>query len=93
MQVKIEKKFEVKKPVKSVWEFLSDPRKVATCVPGAQITEAIDNRRYLGSMNIKVGPVVAGFKGEVVIERLDARTLSLSWWGKGGTLRAREMPP
>ncbi|PYR92286.1 MAG: hypothetical protein DMG19_03140 [Acidobacteria bacterium] len=40
MQVKISKTFEVKQPVAQVWEFLSDPRKVATCIPGAQITEA-----------------------------------------------------
>ncbi len=89
MQVKIEKKFEVKKPVKSVWEFLSDPRKVATCVPGAQITEAIDNRRYLGSMNIKVGPVVAGFKGEVVIERLDAKNFVIELVGQGRDVKGK----
>ncbi len=58
MQVKITKTLEVKEPVTRVWGFLSDPRKVATCVPGAQITEAVDERRYIGTINVKVGPVV-----------------------------------
>jgi len=44
MQSKQTKTFQVKEPIERVWSFLSDPRKVAPCLPGAQITEAIDDR-------------------------------------------------
>ena len=83
MQVKISKTFEVKQPVAQVWEFLSDPRKVATCIPGAQITEALDERRYLGTVNAKVGPVLTDYKGELIVERLDAQNYEIGLLGKG----------
>ena len=46
MALKIEKTFEVPEPLEKVWAFLSDPRKVATCVPGAQITDQVDEKTY-----------------------------------------------
>ncbi len=46
MALKIEKTFQVNEPVEKVWSFPRDPRKVATCVPGAQITEQVDEKTY-----------------------------------------------
>ena len=89
MQIKMTKTFEVRGPVAQVWDFLSDPRKVATCVPGAQITEAVDERRYIGTMNVKLGPVVTNFKGELVIERLDAQNLEIELVGNGQVVKGR----
>jgi len=89
MKVKIEKKFEVEAPVQPVWGFLSDPRKVATCVPGAEITEALDDRRYIGTMKVQVGPVVSSLKGELVIERLDAENCEIELVGKGQDIKGK----
>jgi len=89
MQIKITKKFAVKEPVQPVWGFLSDPRKVATCVPGAQIIEALDERRYAGTVNVKVGPVVTRYKGELVIERLDHENYELELVGKGHDVKGK----
>jgi hypothetical protein len=89
MQVRITKTFEVKKPVAQVWEFLSDPRKVATCVPGAQITEALDERRYIAAIHAKVGPVVTDYKGELVVERLDAQNYEIELLGKGTDVKGK----
>ena len=89
MKVKITKTFEVRAPVAKVWSFLTDPRKVATCVPGAQITEAVDERRYIGTMNVKLGPMVTNFKGELVIERLDAQNLEIELVGNGQVVKGR----
>ena len=44
MAVKIEKTFQVDEPVEKVWAFLNDPKKVGVCVPGAQITEQVDEQ-------------------------------------------------
>ena len=92
MQVKISKTFEVKQPIAQVWEFLSDPRKVATCIPGAQITEALDERRYLGTVNAKVGPVLTDYKGELIVERLDGRIMKSHYSVKGQTSKAKDAP-
>ncbi len=89
MKVKITKTFEVREPVANVWDFLTDPRKVATCVPGAQITEAVDERRYIGTINVKVGPVVTNDKGELVIERMDAQNFEIELVGKGQDVKGK----
>jgi len=89
MGIKIEKAFQVKEPVDRVWRFLSDPRKVAGCVPGAQITEAVDARTYKGSIKVQVGPSVTDYKGEVRIERLDDQTYEIELVGKGQDVRGK----
>jgi carbon monoxide dehydrogenase subunit G len=43
MGIPIEKSFEVKAPAGAVWDFLTDPRRVAGCLPGAAITEKVDD--------------------------------------------------
>lgn len=83
MEVKISKSFQVRAPIDRVWEFLADPRKVAPCVPGAQITEAVDDRTYRGTISVKVGPVVTNYKGEVTLSRLDERDHAMELVGRG----------
>ena len=72
MSLRIEKKFVVAAPADAVWAFLIDPRKVASCLPGASITGEIDEKTYAGAMNMKVGPVNAQYRGKLRFERLDA---------------------
>jgi uncharacterized protein len=72
MGMKIEKSFVVAAPLDEVWGFLTDPRKVASCLPGAAVTDQIDERSYGGTMTVKVGPVTASYKGKMRFERLDA---------------------
>jgi carbon monoxide dehydrogenase subunit G len=81
--VKIEKTFQVGEPIEKVWMFLSDPRKVVTCVPGAQITEQVNDTTYKGAIRVKVGPSVTDFKGEVQVVRLDAAAHEIEILGKG----------
>ena len=54
---------------------LSDPKRVATCVPGAKITEQVDDKTYKGTIRVKVGPSATDYKGELQIVRLDAETM------------------
>lgn len=89
MGLKIEKTFEVQEPIEKVWAFLSDPRMVATCVPGAKITEQVDEKTYQGVVKVKVGPSVTDYKGEVQIERLDAENHEIEILGKGQDVRGR----
>jgi len=89
MPIKIEKTFQVKEPADQVWKFLSDPRKVAGCVPGAQITEAVDDRTFKGSIKVQVGPSVTDYKGQVHIERLDDQNHEIELVGKGQDVRGK----
>jgi carbon monoxide dehydrogenase subunit G len=89
MAIKIEKTFQVQEPIERVWKFLSDPRKVANCVPGAQITEAVDDRTYKGLIKVQVGPSVTDYKGEARIERLDEANHEIEIVGKGQDVRGK----
>ena len=89
MAIRIEKTFQIEAPLESVWKFLSDPRKVANCVPGAQITEAVDDRTYKGAIKVQVGPSVTDYKGQVHIERLDDQNHEIEILGKGQDVRGK----
>ena len=60
MAIEIVKKFVVNAPPTVVWGFLTDPQRVAHCMPGAAITDRIDEKTYAGTMAVKVGPVSTG---------------------------------
>src|SRR6516165_2180072 len=89
MAIKIEKTFQVQEPLERVWSFLSDPLKVAKCVPGAQITETVDDRTYKGLIKVQVGPSITDYKGQVHIERLDEQSHEIEMVGKGQDVRGK----
>jgi uncharacterized protein len=89
MAIRIEKTFQVQEPLESVWIFISDPKKVARCLPGAQITEAVDERTFKGVIKVQVGPSVTDYKGQVHIERLDDQTHEIELVGKGQDIRGK----
>lgn len=74
MAFEITKTFTVKAPASHVWDFLVDPRRVASCLPGAAIGDKLDDKTYTGTMTVKVGPVSSSYKGKVVFEKLDAQS-------------------
>ena len=63
----IEEKFSVKAPIGKVWEFLLDAHQLASCVPGCEGVEVIDENTYLTSIKAKVGPISARFKIRLTI--------------------------
>ena len=71
MAMQIDKTFVVRVELSRVWDLLTDPRQVATLLPGAEITEQVDDKTFKGSITVKVGPVATSYKGTVVFERLD----------------------
>jgi carbon monoxide dehydrogenase subunit G len=71
MALQFEHSFVVKAPAARVWAYLTDPFRVAPALPGAAITEKIDDRTYAGTITVKVGPVSARYKGQVRFETLD----------------------
>jgi carbon monoxide dehydrogenase subunit G len=89
MAMQIEKTFQVKEPIEKVWSLLSDPRRVAACVPGAKITEQVDEKTYKGTISVKVGPSATDYKGELEIVRLDAANHEIEILGKGQDVRGR----
>ena len=89
MAIEITKTFQVKEPVEQVWSLLSDPRRVATCVPGAKITEQMDEKTYKGTISVRVGPSATDYKGELEIIRLDPEKHEMEILGKGQDVKGR----
>jgi len=89
MAIEISKTFVVKAPPSSVWAFLTDVQRVASCLPGAAITEKLDDKTWSGTMTVKVGPVSSSYKGKVVFERLDAVARSAEIVASGIDVRGR----
>jgi len=69
MQIRSE--FVVGAPIEEVWNYLLDVERVAPCMPGAELTEVVDERTWKGKTNIKVGPVSLAFAGTVVMHERD----------------------
>ena len=63
--MKIEEGFTIDAPADDVWALLSDPQSVAKVLPGAEITEKIDDTTWAGGITVKVGPLVAAYTGTV----------------------------
>ncbi len=89
MAIEITKRFLVKAPPAAVWGFLTDPQRVAHCMPGAAITDRIDEKTFAGTMAVKVGPVSTSYKGKVVFERLDEGTRTAEIVATGQDVRGR----
>lgn len=83
MPTRIEERFTVRAAPEAVWAFLVDPRQVVTCLPGAELTEVVDERTFHGAVKVKVGPVTVGYKGKVVLVEVDAAARRVRMAGEG----------
>jgi carbon monoxide dehydrogenase subunit G len=62
--ISIREEIAIPSPPEAVWPLLSDPAVVASCIPGASLTQAGEGGAYHGTMRVKFGPTVATFRGE-----------------------------
>ena len=64
--------FEVPLPPDQAWKVLTDIRRIAPCMPGAELTEVVDPQTYKGKVSVRLGPVALAFGGVVKFENVDA---------------------
>ena len=83
MEVKLEKRYPLEIDPARAWQVLRDVRAVAGCMPGAAITEQIDETHYKGTVKVKVGPANAAFGGEIEVRAFDEAARSVQLFGKG----------
>jgi uncharacterized protein len=85
----IKNDFEVAEPVEKVWEFLQDIPQVATCLPGAELTENLGNDKYKGRVLVRMGPVRLTFAGTADITERNAAARRLVVNAAGAEERGR----
>ena len=74
--------FVVNVPVAEAWAILTDLERIAPCLPGAQLTE-VEGETYRGQVKIKVGPILAQFKGQASFVSRDDVAHKASLKGEG----------
>ncbi len=94
--MKIEETFEVPASVERVWDFITDPHKMASCLPSVESVEVLDDRHYEVIVKQKVGFISATFKIQTeVLEKQAPFRMVLSNRGKtiagaNGTLKSTD---
>lgn len=83
MEVKLDKRYPLGATLGQAWTVLGDLRAVAACMPGAQITEQLDETHFKGTVKSKIGPAVMNFGGDVQLQGVDAQAMSLSLRAQG----------
>jgi carbon monoxide dehydrogenase subunit G len=63
--------FEVPLPPAQAWPLLMDIKRMAPCMPGAELTDVIDDKTYKGRISVRLGPVALTFAGTVKFEEID----------------------
>jgi uncharacterized protein len=89
--VKLEHEFEVPASPDQTMALMLDAERVVPCMPGATLTEVVDDRTWKAAMGVKLGPVAMQFLVDVKLldrdEASHAVTLGVSGRdtrGKGG---------
>jgi uncharacterized protein len=87
--VEFDNEFEVPVPVDQAWDILMDIERIAPCVPGAELTEVVDDNTYKGKISVKLGPVALTFNGKTTFEELDAANHSAKLKAQGTDAKGR----
>ena len=83
MEVKAEKNIKLNQDPDMIWKCMIDPSFMVKSVPGAELTEQLDERNFKGKISIKIGPVTAKFNGEAEFTKLEEADYELIMEGKG----------
>jgi carbon monoxide dehydrogenase subunit G len=87
--VNITTRFELGVPVEAAWAYLLDVQKIAHCVPGASLTQMIDERTFEGKIEVKLGPIAVSYKGRASIEEIDESNHRVRIKAQGAETRGR----
>ncbi len=71
--MKFDNAFEVPLPPDAAWNLLLDVRRIAPCMPGAELTEVLDERSFKGRVAVRLGPVALSFAGTARFDEVDAQ--------------------
>ena len=83
MKVVLDKAFPLDATADGAWQLMQDIEAVAGCMPGAKITERIDDTHYKGTITVRLGPATMSFKGDIEVLELDTGKRRLHLLGKG----------
>jgi len=81
--MELDSSFTVNAPIDDVWQTVMDVERVATAVPGAELTAKLSDTTYQGVVKVRVGPLTMQYRGQIeLISRDDATHIAI-FKGKG----------
>jgi len=83
VKVELSKTFSIRAPINDVWDFMTDIKKVSTCIPGAQYNESLGDNEHSVMLIVKVGPIKSSYRSEVAIKSLDESKYTMEIEGHG----------
>jgi uncharacterized protein len=87
--MKLENSFEVPAAPEQAWELLLDVPRVVPCMPGAELTEVVDDSNWKAKMSVKLGPISLTFATDVARQEVDEPARRVVLAAKGRELRGR----
>src|SRR6184192_1885988 len=81
--------FEVPLPPADAWKVLLDIKRIAPCMPGAELTEVLDPNTYKGKIGVRLGPVALTFAGIVKFEQIDGQAYTARVAAQGTDAKGR----
>jgi carbon monoxide dehydrogenase subunit G len=71
ISLEFDNSFDVPLPPDETWALLRDIERIAPCMPGAKLTEILDEDTFKGEVAVRLGPVSLTFKGQAHFEDVD----------------------
>jgi uncharacterized protein len=87
--VEFDNSFEVPLRPAEAWPLLLDIRRIAPCLPGAELTEVVDESTYKGRIAVRLGPVALTFAGTVRLEEVDSTNRTARLKAQGSDAKGR----
>ena len=81
--LKIEERFELDAHPDEAWAYLTHPERIVVCLPGAELTEVVDELNYAGGVKVKLGAIAMDYQGTVEFTELDHERRVIRMEGKG----------
>ena len=89
MGIKFDNSFPVPAPIEEAWTTLIDVPQVVPCMPGTELTEVLDERRFRAVARMRAGPIELLFKGEGELYDVDGASHTAKLRAKGSDTKGR----
>jgi uncharacterized protein len=87
--MELKNSFQVPAPPEQAWSLLLDVQRIAPCLPGAKLTEVVDDNTFKGRATVKVGPVSLSFEGVANLVDVDPEARTARLLAKGNDPKGR----
>ena len=87
--MKIHNEFTVPVPPPQAWTMLMDVPRIARCAPGARLLEQSEDGSCVGTISVRLGPMLLNFKGKLTYKEVDEANRRVVAQASGSETKAR----